>query len=60
MKYNSMGIQKSNYKSNMYNILYYHQYEVYSKNVFNIHRSQSTFYSSYVNKSKINENINLN
>ena len=45
---------------NMYNILYYHQYEVYSKNIFNIHRSQSTFYCSYVNKSKINENINLN
>ena len=44
----------------MYNILYYHQYEVYLKNIFNIHRSQSTFYCSYVNKSKINENINLN
>ena len=55
-----MGIQQSNYKSNMYNILYYHQYEVYLKNAFNIHRSQSSFYCSYVNKSKINENINSN
>ena len=52
-----MVIQLSNYKSNMYNILYYHQYEVYLKNVFNIHHSQSTFYCSYVKKSKVNENI---
>ena len=60
MKYHSMGIQQSNRKSNMNNILDDHQYEVYSTNIFNIHRSQSTFYCSHVNKSKINENINLN
>ena len=60
MKYQSIGIQSLNYKSNMFNIFYYHQYEVWLKNVFNIYRLQSIFYCSYVNKSKINENINLN